>query len=82
MILILIWKKLIQKLIYHIKKICDWADKKKYLNYYRILNFYVRHGMVAEKNHNTNEFVNWRYIGFNTQKRNKRFWKGFLQITQ
>ena len=32
------------------KFICDWTDKKKYLIHYRMLKFYVRHGMIAEKN--------------------------------
>ena len=31
--------------------ICDWTDKKKYLIHYKMLKFYVRHGMVVEKNH-------------------------------
>ena len=33
------------------KSICDWTDKKKYLIYYRMLKFYVRHGMIVEKIH-------------------------------
>ena len=33
------------------KLICDWTDKKKYLIHYRMLKFYVRHGMVVEKVH-------------------------------
>ena len=31
------------------KLICDWTDKRKYLIHYRMLKFYVRHGMVVEK---------------------------------
>ena len=31
------------------KLICDWVDRKKYSIHYRMLNFYVRHGMVIEK---------------------------------
>ena len=31
------------------KLICDWTDKKKYLIHYRMLKFYVRHGMIVEK---------------------------------
>ena len=31
--------------------ICDWSDKKNYLVHYRMLKFYVRHGMVVEKIH-------------------------------
>ena len=33
------------------KLICAWTDKKKYLIHYRMLKFYVRHGMVVEKIH-------------------------------
>ena len=33
------------------KLICDWTDKKKYLIHYRMLKFYVRHGMIVEKIH-------------------------------
>ena len=31
--------------------ICDWPDRKKYLTQYRMLKFYVRHGMIVEKIH-------------------------------
>ena len=57
------------------KLICDWIDKKKYLVHYRMLKFYVRHGMVVDKIHEIVSFKqsNWleKYINFNTQKRNK-----------
>ena len=57
------------------KLICDWSDKKKYLVHYRMLNFYVRHGMIVDKVHNVISFKQSRwlekYISFNTQKRNK-----------
>ena len=33
------------------KFICDWSDKQIYLIRYRILKFFVRHGMVVEKIH-------------------------------
>ena len=33
------------------KLICDWTDKKNYLIHYRMLKFYVRHGMVVDKIH-------------------------------
>ena len=33
------------------KLICDWTDKKKYLIFYRMFKFHVRHGMVVEKFH-------------------------------
>ena len=57
------------------KLICDRTDKKKYLIHYRMLKFYVRHGMVVEKIHEIISFKQSRwfqsYISFNTQKRNK-----------
>ena len=57
------------------KLICDWTDKKKYLIHYRMLNFYVRHGMIVVKIHEIISFKQrkWleKYIIFNTQKRNK-----------
>ena len=30
------------------KILCDWTDKKKYLIHYRMLKFYVRHGMIVD----------------------------------
>ena len=33
------------------KLICDWTDKKNYLVHYRMLKFYVKHGMIVEKVH-------------------------------
>ena len=57
------------------KLICDWTDKKNYLVHYRMLKFYVRHGMVVEKIHEIISFKQSKwlesYISFNTQKRNK-----------
>ena len=57
------------------KLICDWTDKQKYLIHYRMLKFYVRHGMIVEKIHVIISFKQSRwfekYIRFNTQKRNK-----------
>ena len=56
------------------KFVCDWTDKKNYLVHYRMLKFYVRHGMVVDKIHEIISFKqsNWleKYINFNTQKRN------------
>ena len=67
------------------KVICDWSDKKSYLVHYRMLNFYVRHGMIVDKVHDIISFKQnrWleKYINFNTQKRNKAkndLEKGFL----
>ena len=55
--------------------ICDWSNKKNYLIHYRMLKFYIRHGMVVDKIHNIISFrqSRWfeKYIDFNTQKRNK-----------
>ena len=57
------------------KLICDWSDKKKYLIHYRILKFYLKHGMIVERVHSIISFKQSRwlekYISFNTQKRNK-----------
>ena len=56
------------------KLICDWSDKKKYLIHYRMLKFYVRHGMIVVKIHEIISFKQSKwlesYISFNTQKRN------------
>ena len=56
------------------KLICDWSDKKNYLVHYRMLKFYIRHGMIVDKIHNIISFrqSRWleKYINFNTQKLN------------
>ena len=69
------------------KLICDWSDKKNYLIHYRMLKFYVRHGMIADKVHEIISFKQsrWleRYIIFNTQKRNQaviNFEKDFYKL--
>ena len=69
------------------KLICDWSDKKNYLVHYRMLNFYVRHGMIVEKVHNVISIKQsgWleNYISFNTLKRNKAindFEKDFYKL--
>ena len=59
----------------HKKLIFDRTDKRKYLIQYRILKFYVRHGMVIDNVHEVGFFKQskWleKYIGFKTRKRNK-----------
>ena len=69
------------------KLICDWSDKKNYLIHYRMLKFYIRHGMIIDKVHNVISFKQskWleKYISFNTQKRNKAkndFEKDFYKL--
>ena len=69
------------------KLICDWVDTKNYLVHYRMLKFYIRHGMVVDKVHNVISFKQSRwlekYISFNTQKRNKAkndFEKDFYKL--
>ena len=69
------------------KLICDWSDKKKYLIHYRMLKFYVRHGMVVEKIHGIISYKQSKrlekYVGFITQKRNKAkndFEKDFFKL--
>ena len=43
------------------KLICDWSDKKNYLAHFRLLKFYVGHGMVVAKIHEIISFkqTNW-----------------------
>ena len=69
------------------KLICDWTDKKNYLVHYRMLKFYVRHGMIVEKIHEIISFKQSKwlesYISFNTRKRNKAkndFEKDFFNL--
>ena len=69
------------------KLICDWTDKKIYLIHYRMLKFYVGHGLVLEKIHEKVSFTQskWleKYISFNTQKRNRAkndFEKDFFKL--
>ena len=69
------------------KLICDWTDEKRYLINYRMLKFYVGHGMVVGKVHEIISFKQSRYlekfISFNTQKRNKAkidFEKDFFKL--
>ena len=57
------------------KLICDWSNKKNYLVHYRMLKFYLRHGMIVDKVHNVISFKqsSWleKYINFNAQKKNQ-----------
>ena len=69
------------------KLICDWTDKKNYLIHYRMLKFYVRHGMKIKKVHKVISFKQskWleKYIDFNTQKGNQAvndFEKDFFKL--
>ena len=69
------------------KLICDWNDKKNYLIHYRMLKFYVRHGMIVDKVHDVISFKQSKWlekcIKFNTQKRNQAvydFEKDFYKL--
>ena len=69
------------------KLIYDWTDKKNYWFHYRMLKFYVRHGMVVERIYEVISFKQnkWleKYINFHTQKRNKAvndFEKDFYKL--
>ena len=69
------------------KLIIDWSDKKNFLVFYRMLKFYVRHGLVVEKIHEIISFKQskWleNYVNFITQKRNRAkndFEKDFYQL--
>ena len=54
---------------------CDWSDKKNYWVHYRMLKFYVGHGMIVNKVLNVISLKKSRWleknISFNTEKRNK-----------
>ena len=69
------------------KIIFDWCDKKNYLLHYKMLKFYIKHGMIVDKVHAIISFrqSRWleKFINFNTQKRNQAvndFEKGFYII--
>ena len=69
------------------KLICDWSDKKNYFLHYRMLKFYIRHGMIVDRIHEIISFkqskCSEKYINFNTQKRNKArndFEKDFYKL--
>ena len=69
------------------KLICDWSDKKNYLVHYRMLKFYLRHGMIVDKVHNIISFKQskWleKYMNINTQKRSEAkndFEKDFYKL--
>ena len=53
----------------------DWTDKKNYLYLYRMLKFYVRHGMIVRKVHEKISFRQSKrlekHMNFTTQKTNK-----------
>ena len=69
------------------KLICDWTDNKNYLVHYRLLKFYIRHGMIVDKVHDIISFrqSRWldKYTNFITQKRNQAvndFEKDFYKL--
>ena len=53
------------------KLICDWTDKKKYLIHYRMLNFFVRHGIIVEKIHEIISFKQSRWLEKNVSFKHK-----------
>ena len=71
----------------HKKLVCDWTDNRNYLIHYRMLKFYIRHGMKIKEVHRVISFKQnkWleKYIDFNTQKRNQAvndFEKDFYKL--
>ena len=69
------------------KLMCDWTDKKNYLVHYRMLKFFVRHGLIVHKVHEIISFKQSRWLenykNFNTHERNKAvndFEKGFYKL--
>ena len=70
-----------------VKFLCDWTDKKNSLIHYRMLNFFVRLGIIVEKVHEIISFKQSKwlecYISFNTQNRDKaenEFEKDFYKL--
>ena len=65
---------------------CDWADKKNYLIHYRMLKFYVRHGMLVEKIHGIISIKQSKWLekySFDIQIRNRAkidFEKDFFKL--
>ena len=56
-------KRIIPKnYISHNKLICAWFDKKKYLIQYRMLKFFVRHGIVNDKVHEIISFKQSKWL--------------------
>ena len=71
----------------HKKLICDWTDKRNYLIHYRMLKFYIKHGIKIKQVHSIISFKQnkWleKYIDFNTQQRNQAvndFEKDFYKL--
>ena len=54
---------------------CDWSDKKMYLIQYKLLNIFVRLGVVVEQFREFSSFKQSKWLeknlSFNTQKRNR-----------
>ena len=78
---------MLENYVSHKKLICDWTDKRNYLTHYRMLKFYVRHGMKVKEVHKVISFKQnkWleKYIDFNTQQRNQAvndFEKDFYKL--
>ena len=57
------------------KLVCDRTDKKKLLPHHRMLEFYLRPGMIFDKVHEIISFKQSncleKYIKFKTQRRNR-----------
>ena len=68
------------------KLLCNWFNKKNYLIFYRLLKFYVRHGMIVDKIHEIISFEQNRCLekkSFNARKRNQAindFEKDFYKL--
>ena len=69
------------------KLICEWSDKKNYLIHYRMLKFYVRHGMIVDEGCEAISFRQSKWleknISFDTQKRSQAvnvFEKDFYKL--
>ena len=69
------------------KLYCHWTDKSNYLTHYRMLQVYVRHGMIVDEVHEIISFEQSKWLEkcvvFNTQKRNQAvngFEKDFYRL--
>ena len=79
--------KIVKRDNYAQKLLCDWSDKKNCFFHYRMLKFYVKHGMVVEKIHKRISFKQSKRLekntDFNSQKRSlseSEFEKDFYEL--
>ena len=52
----------------HKKLICDWTDKRNYLIHYRMLKFYIKHGIKIKQVHSIISFKQNKWLDRNRSK--------------